>query len=120
MTVEDWQEIVRWVDARFGAVTWTKEEAVAYYHDLKRYETVDVWQALYNIYNNGVDYPPRGSKLAVETREVMREAARPEQQSLPSSTTDGIGWSQYAMQTYGEHISLGEAVRREMAKGDSP
>lgn len=94
MTGAEWAEVVEWVDARFAA-PWPIERARAYAQDLADYQAEDVWDALYRLYDRGLEFPPNGSQLRKETVEVVRariERARLERQGLPADTSEDMTW----------------------------
>ena len=97
MTHEDWLEIVEWIDQRFTR-GWTPDQAVAYYDDLKQWKAEDIWDALYRLYDRGLQFPPNGSELRSEVKDVVRdrmERARYESQGLPAPTNKGMGWADW-------------------------
>lgn len=71
MTNTEWLEIVEWVGDRFKS--WTPDQAVAFYDDLHQHNAEDVWDALYRLYDKGLEFAPNGSQLRKETSLVVRE-----------------------------------------------
>lgn len=117
MTVDEWSEIVDWIEVRFGH-GWSPDQAVALYQDHANKDASDVWQAIHRLYNEGRDFAPNGSVLAAKIREVRRENAMRERQGMGLPPPSGLWWSQYALETFGEQIPLAVAAERMHAAGE--
>lgn len=95
MTNNEWLEIIEWVDARFNR-GWTPDQAVAYFDDLHSHQAEDVWDALYRLYDRGLEFPPNGSQMRKEVSEVVRgrmERAKWDAQGLPVPTKEPMTYA---------------------------
>jgi len=103
-------EVVDWVAARFPDSQWHPEQAVAYYHDLERFDAEDLWAAIYKWYEGrGHEYAPTGSALLYLVKDEQRSRAR--YAELPAeSTGDVVSWSEYAKRRFGRELSWSEAI----------
>lgn len=111
MTTDEWLEIVNWVGDRFKP--WTVDQATAYGIDLKSYNPEDVWDALYRLYDRGLEFAPNGSQLRKETTVVVRERlerARYESRGLPPSAAEDQRWGAWRDRLGYTNMSFGEAV----------
>lgn len=122
MTGAEWTEIVRWVNDRFTH-GWTLDKATAYHQDLDGYLPEDVFDALYRIYDRGVEFPPNGGQLRKEATEVVRERmarAKLEARGL-SAPTEDYGWGSWRDRAGHAGRTLLQAVRfshgRQYPKG---
>lgn len=112
MTTDEWIELVDWVNDRFQP-GWTVDRAAAYGFDLKEHSAEDVWDALYRLYDKGLEYPPNGSQLKKGTVEVIRarmERAKWDRQGLPAPQKTGQGWNVWRTQLGYAGLTFGEAV----------
>ena len=116
MTPSEWQEIVVETDKRWPG-QWTPAQAVAYFTDLKEFDTTDVWSAWNRLNDSGREFPPNGSLLRSKAIDERRTSAKRELWDRPQLVrSDGvITWQTYAVATFGEEIGLWEAARREHA-----
>lgn len=116
MTITEWAEIYEWVADRFPRGGWTSDQGAAYFKDLERFDTSDVWAALFKLYEAGSEFAPAGGTLLAATLEAQRQQAHRDRLSLPEpSTRDSMSWVAYSQKAYGEVIPIGEAIIRAHA-----
>ena len=115
MKQKDWMEIVLWVDDMFGK-GWTPEQATTWYSDskvgLKAFASVDVWAAVYHLYEAGRDFPPNGSTLLARCVVERRRSAQADMyRGLPEArgTPEASDW---IVKRFGESLSGMEVVER--------
>ena len=119
MTTEEWIEIVGWVNDRFTP-GWTVDKATAYGQDLKDYNAEDTWDAVYRLYDRGLEYPPNGSQLKAETTEVVRqrlERAKWEVQGLPPpDQREDLTWATWRELIGYSSMTLEQAAEKRHAE----
>lgn len=114
LTTDEWLEIVSWVNDRFTP-GWTVDRAAAFGVDVKAYNAEDVWDAVYRLYDRGLEYPPNGSQLLAETGEVVRQRmqqAKWDAQGLPppAEREDGT-WTTWREMIGYAGLTLDEAIQ---------
>ena len=90
----DFLEMVEWINDRFTP-GWTPDRAAAYAKDLKAYKPEDIWDAIYRLYDRGLEYAPTGSQVKKEVTVVVKDRmmrARQEAQGLPAMSNTDMGW----------------------------
>ena len=120
MTVEEWDEIVKWVDDRWPN-QWHPEQQVAYYDDLAAFDASDVWTALFAENQKGIDFAPKGSRLIAGANESCRQTAlndRYDSVALPVPVEEPRTYESHLDKWYpGETVSWTEHIRRLHADG---
>jgi hypothetical protein len=119
MTGEEWADIVEWVDVRYPK-SWRAEQAVAYFHDLKRFDPSDVWTVVLREYERGRDFAPSGSVLLAgcldeRSRTAREEMYRKELPEVPRSEKL-FSLAEFAERRFGRKMTgqeLVEAIWKE-------
>jgi hypothetical protein len=116
MTGTEWTELVVECEKRWPNF-WTKEQAVAYYQDIRDFDAIDVWSAWHLLYSQGRDTPPNGSMLQAVARQEARRSRDTGYHRLELPDPDTVTvWETYSQQTYGRVVSMQQAIRTEHAK----
>jgi len=113
VTSTEWEELVRWVSARFPNDPWHAENAVAYFYDIQQYDVSDVWAGLMRLYEKGQRFAPNGSQLIAATIDEQHKTARDAAyDSLPADASAPISWETYVTMRFGELLTPAEVIDR--------
>lgn len=83
MTLQEWDELLTWMEARWPDLSWTAVTCKALFEDLDRYDAAEVWDAVYRIYQNGETYP-KPAQVVSMVRELTAHTRRADAQGLPA------------------------------------
>ena len=115
MTVDEWSDIVDWIQDRFPDKPWRPEQVVAYYKDLQNHPASLVWTAIHHLYEQGQKFTPNGSQLVAETLSTRRREARDnmyrETPALPEPKST-VEWAAFSKKYYGKAMSIRETIEQ--------
>lgn len=111
MDRDQYAEMVEYLEDRFGLGAmdaWANAAKV--YPDFQPLDGELVWEALLAKLDSDpkAEFPPKPPALRAATLERLRNRPRP---GLPEST-ERYGWAEFSRRTYGEVLSLADAVVR--------
>lgn len=116
MTANEFDEVIGWIEIRWPNLRWTSITVAALFSDVERFDSVDVWSAVHNLYEKGSDFAPNPSIIVATTLEERRLNDERKRLAMPISIDPGrMLWPEYAIATYGEPISMWEAAERQHA-----
>jgi hypothetical protein len=107
MTKPEFLEVKAWMVDRWPAMeSFRSGQWLAYFDDLERFDTSDVWSALYSYCGSGHEFGPAVSILVALTLDESRHNGSAK--ALPEP--GGMSWAEYSTQRWGRVVPPLEAA----------
>lgn len=116
MTPPELAELVEWIEDRWGSVpTWANARNLT--TDFEALDATNVWAAVHARLTNPdlAKYAPRPADIIAGAHEQARIHADPTRRAALPESTDRGSWAEYSQKTYGEVISIQDAIKRRHA-----